>query len=622
MGWLGVLAEETDEIHARAAAELYLRLSRGWQVLPVGTVVPLQWTANYASATNDEAAPLVDQELQRLRGAGFLLTLAEAQERFPSLRGLDRPTVILAMGCVVKVSAGRLKTRVVLDASAPRDGSSLNAVIEVPESKFTSVRHARAGMALMRREGEPVYQFKADLVDAFLQHPCSEATVPLLGVQWRDEFLVYVRMPFGVASAPAVQQTTSCAIARAVMRRWQAAGLTCGPAPGYDHAQAWPGRSQPSRHRDGEAAATSDTTVPSVVAAVTASLYVYLDDFLGHIRGSKAEADKAYGIFLDTCSELGVVVQDNPLKTHPPTLGPCEFLGIVFTQDELQLSPERVARMVTTLTALRGRDTVTLRELQSVVGVLQFAAVVLPAAVPFYQQLLAAKRGFGARPSPFQRIPVTTEMTEDFDMWVRMLTILNGRPIAAGLTQPRVHARLWTDSCFLGGGYFFGGRYRKWRWPESWDARFRDEGNWEVTMAELEAWSVLIALRDVLPLCAPAPSTQIGAGRTLTVMIDNQGVVAMCRRLSSRSARCNVIMREIAVLCTIFSVTLDPQWLPSADNEAADMLSRAREPAVTEQRLATVMQEWSAREPSTLHWRRRPAPRAELYSVLTRALFD
>ena len=45
-GWLRVLSEETERCHCQPAAELYLRLSRGWLVLPAGTAVEPQCTRN------------------------------------------------------------------------------------------------------------------------------------------------------------------------------------------------------------------------------------------------------------------------------------------------------------------------------------------------------------------------------------------------------------------------------------------------------------------------------------------------------------------------------------------------------------------------------------------------
>ena len=61
---------------------------------------------------------------------------------------------------------GRRKVRITLDASAPHDGSSLNARIECPPTKLASVRQARAGLAELTADGDEVWMFTADLVDA------------------------------------------------------------------------------------------------------------------------------------------------------------------------------------------------------------------------------------------------------------------------------------------------------------------------------------------------------------------------------------------------------------------------------------------------------------------------
>eukprot|EP01048_Picozoa_sp_COSAG05_P006178 COSAG05_NODE_389_length_10436_cov_116.442875_7_plen_325_part_00 len=139
---------------------------------------------------------------------------------------------------------------------------------------------------------------------------------------------------------------------------------------------------------------------------VDAQLYTYLDDFKAQILGPKHKATLAYALFIELCQELGIVVQLNPLKTTPPAKI-VEFLGIIFDTSSpnsldwhLRLDEERVTRMVDTLSDLENHTTVSLNELQSLIGVLQFAAVVLPAAVPYYRRLLDAKRGLGHRPSP------------------------------------------------------------------------------------------------------------------------------------------------------------------------------------------------------------------------------
>ena len=231
-----MLSEETDPVHAKAAAALYSQVSRGWFVLPRGTAPAPQWTRNYSSAT--DADTQVTAEIARLVAAGHLLDWDDAQAQFPNLQGKDRPTVCLTLGFVQKTVDGRVKVRMVLDASAPHDGTSLNDTIDVPPTRLPSVRKIEASLADL---DAGAWIWKCDLRDAFHLQPCATESVDHLGIYWHGRFCVYAKMPFGIASAPSAMQTFSCAVMRAAMRWMTTAGLTCGPMPGYDHLQQWAG---------------------------------------------------------------------------------------------------------------------------------------------------------------------------------------------------------------------------------------------------------------------------------------------------------------------------------------------------------------------------------------------
>ena len=117
------------------------------------------------------------------------------------------------------------------------------------------------------------------------------------------------------------------------------------------------------------------------------------------------------------------------------------------------------------------------------------------------------------------------------------------------------------------------------------------------------------------------------ANQVLTVMIDNTSVVGMCRRQSAkcgahRSPRCIPLMREIALLCAAFGVTIRALPISTDDNTMADLLSRARAPDVTPELLHATLREWSAREPDTTHWRPQPATHAFLVPLIERATLD
>ena len=602
--WLDVLSEEDADPHAEAAAELYIMLSRGLHVLPQGFNLAPQYVRNYRSAL--EAAVDVSAELQRLRQKGFLLTFDEARQRFPSLAGLDRPTTINAMGCVIKFSAGKRKIRITLDCSAPRGGKrSLNSNIDPPPTHLSSVRQAMAAIdQLSQSSSEEVFGFKLDICDAFLQLACSEESVQYLGVEWMGEVLVYVRTPFGLSHLPSKFQTVSCAITRAVLRRCQKIGIATGPAPGYDHQQRWASLADlPSSD-----SSSSSTLTPSVKrqrrGAPELHLMQYLDDFAGWCSSLRV-ANKAYLVFQILCRELGVPLQANPLKTAPP----CqllEFLGVVFslTDMSVSLSLERVSKMLDTLDCIGVADTVFFRDMQSILGVLVFASCVIPAAKPYMRRMFDLLRSCGARPSSVHRVTITNEIRHDIECWRTILSLLNGSAIVGTISSPYIGVELYTDASLGGWGVYFGGRTLMGAWPSHWLAHMRAAGNWEAHINFLEAVALLFGLRMVLPLCA-------GRGR-LICRIDNSAVCGMLHKLSSRSAICLTVMKEITLLLTVYGCEAIPQWIATEDNSASDALSRDH----LGYDWRGIIAKWNAIQPDATWWHHLPPTRPDLLPLL------
>ena len=145
------------------------------------------------------------------------------------------------------------------------------------------------------------------------------------------------------------------------MRRWSNAGIDIGAVPGFDLRQARPD-----------------------VGDMKAYFFAYLDDFFGIGFQTKAEADTAYDIFIATAAELGLQLQYDEAKTVPATQM-TDFLGVIFCSRTLtlSLSAERIAKMLVTLRAIKATDTITVEDLQKIVGVLMFACIVFSLCRPF-----------------------------------------------------------------------------------------------------------------------------------------------------------------------------------------------------------------------------------------------
>ena len=640
--WLHILNEETSDYEAKYAASLYIMLSRGWTVLPEGHVFKPQWIKNYKSSL--EAHSDVTLELHRLRDAGKLVTFEEAKHRFPhALGNLEQPEVTSPLGVIIKQSAGRRKVRIYLDPGATgSSGTSLNNEIVTPPTRLPSVRQAMASIASL---GRYTWIYKADARDAFLNVFAAETSIKHLGIFWMGVHYVYLVMPFGFTHAPSCWQLLACAVTRAVMRRQASFGLVIGNMPSLDQRQDWATRdvfhdSDLMAYLDDWAGTVSDLppltnivstsplsslVIPTLAADASAPS---VDNMVNPLDGSliniisvgHQKAVCAYAIFAHTAKQLGLPLQDLITKTCPPSQE-LDFLGIVLDTVKMQisLSKDRVNKLVTTLRDCIDLTFINVRALQSVIGVLVFCSIVITAAKPYYRRLLNALKAVGTRPPPHLILEVSDDMRDDWTMWIQMLSLFNGRCITSAIAPPEVKVKLYTDACFSGSGFFFGGRYSMYKHPPHWRALMGQTGGWIVTINFLESVALLLGLREILPLVA-------GGYKRLVCMIDNTAVVGQLNgsskdddmKLSAASPMPLLVYKEIAWLCSYYGVTLIGAYIKSEDNEAADITSRASDSNVSAAMVLDTIRRWSALHPDATFWSRRAPARPELEQHIAR----
>ena len=587
---------DSVEFLATVCAQLYRTLRSGFDVLPPGTQVdrPTE-TANYRSV--DEFHDDVAAEFARLRKLGHVITWNAARWRHPSLRGKQRPDHVLALGAVVKTKlSGKKKVRMVIDPSratarsAPHEEvPGLNEGIELPDCSMPTVHQASRG--LFRGS----WSFKADAVDAYLQTKHSVDSLRHVGIQFDDVLMVYDSLSFGLRHAPAHQQRLAVLFSRLAMRRWRAAGIDIGELPTPDLRHPWP---RPGSRK--------------------AFLFCYLDDWFAVGFTSKAQAQQAYDIFTDLAQRLGLELQYEDGKTVPPTQR-TDFLGVIFcsTTMTLSLSPERIAKMLGDLDVLSASGSCSVRDLESLIGVFMFATIVFSFCRPHLRALMNVLRSVGPCPAKHRRLQLSAEAQEDIAMWRRILTVLdiNRKPVSSlPLSRRTATAELYTDASFMGGGFFIGGIWHMWRWPADLRERI---GNLAVDDAvficELEALALLVAWRVAAPLFA-------GRYDRVVCHIDNKPLVDMLLRHSSRSTACTEVLKELTWLMLAYGPAIVPRWIATADNEAADLLSRASSAHAAE--LLATLRDWSARSPDITTWKPLAPARPDLLPHIIRHPFS
>jgi hypothetical protein len=168
-----------------------------------------------------------------------------------------------------------------------------------------------------------------------------------------------------------------------------------------------------------------------------------LDDFL---FGAEADSPKCHftlQTFQDICKLWGVPVAED--KTVEPT-EILTFLGIEFDTlaMELRLPSEKLVELKHTLEIFVQSKRVTLRQLQSLIGLLNFACQVVSPGRAFCRTLIDATCNIR---KPHHRIRVSKSMREDIKVWLTFLSEYNGvTVITDNAWASNETLKLFTDS--------------------------------------------------------------------------------------------------------------------------------------------------------------------------------
>ncbi|CAG2186129.1 unnamed protein product [Mytilus edulis] len=166
--------------------------------------------------------------------------------------------------------------------------------------------------------------------------------------------------------------------------------------------------------------------------------------------------------------ELGVPLAED--KTVLP-VEILTFLGIEFDTIamELRLPKVKLIEIKQRITVILGCKKVKLRELQSLIGLLNFACQVVVPGRAFCRRLIDATCNVK---EAWHRIRVSSEMKDDLQIWLSFLNEYNGVSVMLDLLWTSNETiQLYTDSAGgsnRGFGIYFDGKWSQACWPREW----------------------------------------------------------------------------------------------------------------------------------------------------------
>lgn len=450
------------------------------------------FSGNLVSAINNPE--IVDNKLAKEIHAGRIIGPFD-QPPLDNLR-------VSPLGVIPKKQPGEF--RMIHHLSFPQGGS----VNDFIPQEFCSVNYATVDNAvqIIRRLGKGCAMAKTDVTSAFRIIPVHPADYHLLGLYWKGKYYVDCCLPMGCASS-------------------------CKTFESLSTAMEW--------------VAQTKLKIPNIIHI--------LDDFL-IVEKSRAACSASLQRFLDFCNTIGVPMA--PEKT----VGPFEvltFAGIELDCErfEARLPADKVVKARATIGNMKGRQKVTLRELQSLIGLLNFACSVVVPGRAFLRRLINLTIGVKR---PHHYIRLTQQTKKDLQIWECFLESFNGRSLFLQEDWSSSHSlRLYTDAAQSSGfGILFGDQWAYGTWPEKWK---------RYNICFLEFFPIVIGL---------SMWCQELRNKRVLFMTDNESLVHVINKQTTKDAMLLGLLRKLVLVCLQNNILFKARHIPGVKNEMADSLSR------------------------------------------------
>ncbi|KAJ1125403.1 hypothetical protein NDU88_003835 [Pleurodeles waltl] len=203
------------------------------------------------------------------------------------------------------------------------------------------------------------------------------------------------------------------------------------------------------------------------------------------------------------------------------------------------------------------RRKVTVREIQVLLGHLNFACRVVRAGRTFCRRLALALSGHAF---PHHHVRMKVGVWEDLRMWAMFLESFNGIPLTVW-QECQWDVQLFSDAAgSTGFGLYWEGRWCAEEWPNEWKNGGR-------SIAFLELFPLIVAV------CLWG--AELRHSRVL-FRVDNMAVVQMVNRQSAREAGVLQLMCVFVLQCLRNDIHFRARHVPGVNNDIADALSRSQ----------------------------------------------
>lgn len=400
-----------------------------------------------------------------------------------------------------------LERRIILDLSFPK-GYAVNDYVskdyylgEKIDLVFPKVDDF---IQLIKQKGQGCLLFKKDLRRAYRQIPICPSNYNLVSFSWKKHIFCDTMLSMGLKSAAFLCQRFTNAIAYIMFR-------------------------------------------------IGISILNYLDDLASAEK--KENADFAYytlGAILEKCG-----IEEAKNKSSPPSKI-MTFVGVLFDTEKMtiEITSERLSEIRSLLLTWLNKEEASLKEIQSLLGKLNFVAACVRPSRIFISRMLKWLKILYRKEVKKHTIPAFVK--KDILWWYKFVPVYNGVSMMLYEEWCKPDEIFSSDACLKGCGGFWLGKYFHTTFPPLFKQK-------KYNINILEMLAILIGLKLW---------GQDFRQKRIQVFCDNEPV---CTIINSGRSNCEVLqmcLRELAFIAAINEFEVKAVHLEGRENRISDHLSR------------------------------------------------
>lgn len=289
-----------------------------------------------------------------------------------------------------------------------------------------------------------------------------------------------------------------------------------------------------------------------------------LDDFL-FIAPAYDEAYLALSHFKEICCMVGVPLSQN--KTYLPATT-MEFMGITLDAEsmEARLPIDKVEKIRKLLCSFQLKSSCKLKELLSLIGLLNFACCVVRPGRSFLRRLINLSVGF---PDLHYQVKLSQEKDSnvvrlnndaqlDIAVWLQFIEHFNGRCFF--IHDPSIDSdflELYTDaSGSVGYGACFKTKWFYGSFPGTWH---------NLNISFLELYPIVVSVEIW---------GHLWKNHSIIFYTDNEALVSILNKKTTKVKYIMFLVRKLVLLCLRLNIDFKSRHIEGKRNSKADALSR------------------------------------------------